>query len=698
MKFHSRVKGWRSLLSIISVLSGCLSVFAQEDIDEAGTDMDFEDLVNVKVSIASKSEESISDAPGVISVITQDQLKRFGGTTLGDILKRVPSFLGTTVYMTDRSVIAARGDQIMPSSSHILMLINGRPIREVHEGGIKSELYESFPVSIIERIEVIRGPGSVLYGSQAFSAVINVVTKKADNNTVAVSGMLGEGLNNSGAVDLQYKLGDFGLVFAGRYADKGGWKLDYQAPGGIPGVTSTVHEIPVSIPDYGPGLYAEANFKGARVMYSYNKWVHQYYVPDYQFLKDVGVISGNTTGEVTWKKHFIDAGYSHEFTDWYNASLNATFTRSMLENVNWPSTSRDAYEIVTELTNFFSPVDNCNILLGGVWGFITGTEKNTVTSELFNKGHLQNNFSGYAQVDYRWEWLKAIGGIQVNKVRVRDSLDNVDDFKADVNPRAGLIIYPFENINIKALYSTAYRAPSINELYLDFSEMKGQMVPRSSATDPNGARQPYGLDPEKVHTFDLGLNYADKNVQFGINGFHTQMKNLIFQDRDTSHYAKPTWDNLGEITIFGLECEGKYYVTKEWLFEGSFLYQQSRDENTQDENVTPLPKFSIKGGLSYSSDIGLTISAFNTFQEGLDKKYASTLNKTTKHFNMTHLHCRYDLNKLFQLPAAKEIALVVQVDNLLDQEIWLPCWGLTPGSTIPYNKGRVIYGGFKLAF
>jgi outer membrane receptor for ferrienterochelin and colicin len=159
------IKKNRMFHAILTMLLVAIpSVNAQDEMSVDGTDMSLEDLVNVKITVASKTEENISDAPGVISVITQDQLKRFGASTLGDILKRVPSFLGTTVYMTDRSVIASRGDQVMPSSSHILLLINGRPIREILEGGIKSEVYESFPVTVIERIEVIRGPGSVLYG------------------------------------------------------------------------------------------------------------------------------------------------------------------------------------------------------------------------------------------------------------------------------------------------------------------------------------------------------------------------------------------------------------------------------------------------------------------------------------------------------------------------------------------------------
>ena len=71
------------------------------------------------------------------------------------------------------------------------MLLNGRPVRESMEGGITSEMFESFPIGIIERIEVVRGPGSVLYGSDAFSGVINIITEDVGKIGGSVSGLGG---------------------------------------------------------------------------------------------------------------------------------------------------------------------------------------------------------------------------------------------------------------------------------------------------------------------------------------------------------------------------------------------------------------------------------------------------------------------------------------------------------------------------
>ncbi len=654
------------------------------------------DLFDIKVNIASKTEESISDAPGVISVITRDELQRFGGTTLADILKRVPSFLASTNYMSDRSMVAARGDQLMPSASHSLLLINGRPVREIFFGGSKSEVYESFPVNIIDRIEVIRGPGSVLYGSQAFTSVINVITRCPQENAVSVSGSLGEHFHKKVSGDLQIRKGDFGMTLAGRYADKGDWDVDWKAPG-----LTKVYSNPISIPDFGPGVYADIEYRDFFLMCSYNQWQNQSFLPDRQFFRDIPSIGiSDVTSKVTWRKLFGDLGYSFKPADWYHSTVNATFTESWLSVRKFPKTSRYSYEVLGEWTNFITPFERCNIILGGAAGFMTGEEGDTDHDTaayhrgVYNKGHRGLNFNGYLQADYRLDWLKIIGGLQVNKVRYKDSTGKVDNFKPDFNPRAGLIFYPLEHINIKALYSTAYRAPSFTELYLDYLVQKGKMIPQDTVSWYPG--HTYNLDPEKVNTIDLGATYQDNTVEFSINGFYSSMKSMIIQ-----RAISPTmtiYDNLSEIVLYGLECDGKYYLTKSLLFEGSMLFQQSRDKNTGEIDMAPLPDFSAKGGVSYRSDFGLVISGFNTFQQALNPKYASRYNTTTGSFNMTNLHCSYDFNTLFHWSRVTEWLLVVDVDNLFDREVWLPCWGRDLGYTIPYNEGRTIYGGFTVTF
>src|SRR5690348_10869285 len=93
--------------------------------------LDLEQLLNVKVTTASKFAESLADAPGVMSVVSHDEIRRFGATTLQEILDRVPGLTGTGGYFSDRRLVASRGDQTRIDGGHILILINGRPTREI---------------------------------------------------------------------------------------------------------------------------------------------------------------------------------------------------------------------------------------------------------------------------------------------------------------------------------------------------------------------------------------------------------------------------------------------------------------------------------------------------------------------------------------------------------------------------------------
>ena len=192
--------------------------------------IDFESLLNVTVITASKSAETLADAAGAISVVTRDELQRFGGITLGEILQRVPGLTGTSSYFTDRSLIAARGDQTKANGGHILILINGRPTREILEGGLISDLMEAFPVNVLERIEVIKGPGSVLYGSNAFSAVVNLIVQKAERNGLVLTGLAGR----SGAYDTSgqatLKCGDLNVIASVNYHTRPDWETPYHYP------------------------------------------------------------------------------------------------------------------------------------------------------------------------------------------------------------------------------------------------------------------------------------------------------------------------------------------------------------------------------------------------------------------------------------------------------------------------------------
>jgi outer membrane receptor protein involved in Fe transport len=309
------------------------------------------------------------------------------------------------------------------------------------------------------------------------------------------------------------------------------------------------------------------NYKKLRFMSSFAKWENHFFIADYAFVFP-------SYGTADWEKWFGDLGYGLRISDKWNMDINTTYTRSTFETSSWPNTSRDSYEFVAECANFINPTEKLGIVFGGLYNYFSGDE------HVLNMGKVSdgNRFSVgvYSQADYRLlKTVKLIGGMQANKV------ENID---LNIVPRGGVIWYPIERVNLKALYGQAFRAPSINELGLNFPEMKG---------NPD-------LVPEKVTTIDIGVNYQGEQIQLGANFFNSKQTEIIFQDRSGTVFTAPTYNNGVEITFRGVELEGKYYINRNFLLIGSMLYQTSEDEEGN-KNVTPIANLGAKAGISYKS-------------------------------------------------------------------------------------------------
>lgn len=650
----------RTLVCLFIVLRSALS-YSQDYMTEPDTssllfDMSLEELMNVRVVTVSKTEEKQSNAPGVISILTKDEIARFGGSSLADLLARVPGIVPSTVYLTDRTILSSRGAQITANSNHVLLLINGKPVRESLEGGISSEMYESFPTNIIERIEVIKGPGSVLYGSNAFAGVINVITEKPTKTDASIAGHSGSEGAYGSLVDLKIKKGDLNVVAAGNYRKDPTWNVDFNQM-----VGTSRYMKRVEIPDKGIGSFLNASYKNISGMSSYNEW------------NNFGAGSRGS-GNAYWKKFFNSITYDAKISDKWQSVMSVVHTQSKFDTDSFPQNHRNSYELVTEWTNFIQVSEKSKIVVGGLYIRTKGEEYNTIsgTKNVSTDAH-RNSYGGYIQADYKlYSKLKVIGGVQANKI---------ENIPIGVVPRIGMIVEPMDKAYIKILYGQAFRAPSLNEVSLDAPTLKGNS----------------SLKPEKVANLDISIGYTNQYFQCNLSGFYSSLTDIVKQNK-TETNVPGFYDNLGEATIKGGELESKIYPRKELLITVSVLYQQSEDKDGN-KNITPTSNLTAKGGLSYVWANGITWSIFNRYQGKLDERFASTINPTPRDaYNIVDAHLNVDINQLAKLPFKPKINVFAHANNLLDKEVWLPMWGAAPGNSIPYNKGRLIYGGVLLLF
>jgi outer membrane receptor for ferrienterochelin and colicins len=618
--------------------------------------MDLESLLNLKVTTASKFSEKLSDAPGVMEVVTKDELRRFGGMTLAEILDRVPGLSLSAASFTDRSIVAARGDQTQINSGHVLFLINGRPTREVLEGGISGDLLQSFPVSILEKIEVILGPGSVLYGSNAFSAVVNLITQKAQGNSVTLTGLGGGGAAtaSSGQVSLQH--GHLSIVGAGQFRQDASWTTPVQTQ--YLGLQNPI------IPDRGKGAYLGINYKGLSFESSYTEW-NTFYIE-------------GAVGDGRWRRGFADLGYSLKPTAKWDMSFDLTYTRTTLNAVNAiPFIDRDSFEGLFEWTNVYRLSDKDRVTFGALYDYQQGRERFFAASPplLISDGNRPGE-AFYGQLEHTLvDSVKLIGGFQANRI---------GKLSLDVVPRGGVIWHPAAGFSLKALYSEAFRAPSLNETRI-------QYIPPPDIGGPSLIGNP-NLLPEKVATIDIGLSFQGSRFQAGADYFHSRLTNDIILANVTN---AGTYMNLGSATFQGGQLEAKYYLRKNLFLMGSALYQVNHDDYGN-SNITPIANYGAKLGISYESAGGLTLSVFDA-HEGPLHGYALAQNPKPRAYDLPTANFRYDLSKYLPPSSKTSLALVAHATNFINEAVWLPDWKDAPGDSTFYNHGRTIYAGIEVS-
>ncbi|MDH3463643.1 MAG: TonB-dependent receptor [Acidimicrobiia bacterium] len=191
-------------------MTGTGSAATDDDVDLI--DLDLEDLLNVRVTSVSKKSQTLSHAPAAIYVITQEDIRRSGVTTISEALRMAP---GVQVASIDGNkwAISARGfnDRF---SNKLLVLIDGRSVYTPLFSGVYWDVQDTV-LDDIDRIEVIRGPGATLWGANAVNGVINIITRPAAESQ--------GGLLNAYAGDMER--GEGAIRYGGSVKDSGHYRV-----------------------------------------------------------------------------------------------------------------------------------------------------------------------------------------------------------------------------------------------------------------------------------------------------------------------------------------------------------------------------------------------------------------------------------------------------------------------------------------
>ena len=578
--------------SIVLALFASFSVQAtQDDRLDHFISLSLEDLVSLETTIATASKHTTTEAPAVVTLITAEDIKATGATNLVDILEGVPGIHIRSSHFANRPLIQFRGAK----ATQTLLMINGASMKDLMWGfGI---FWKGLPVSMIERVEIIRGPGSALFGADAAAGVINIITKTAGKIQQSEAGVRG-GSYNTKTAWMQHGAdwNGYNIGITAELSDTDGYNPYISSDAQT--ITDGSFATDVS---YAPGSaqYGWAN-EDIRFSVAKDHWrIHADYMRQSNLqigLTGAGVLDPLTKAEDS--RYSVDWFYNNgDFSDnWdFDAELrlqNLTYTsgNGFQERPPGYTDSTGTYpdgvinqlesserRVIFESSGLYSGIDDHAIRIGAgyTWQDLYSV-KQRVNSGIGADGNalvaggplvdISDTAAAFAPEKTRQIshfFLQDIWSISSAwELTVGARYDDYSDFGGTVNPRIALVWQSSEKLTTKLLYGQAFRAPSYQELFAE-----------TSRTQPNA-----NLEPESSETIDLSFSYtAKKNLQLSINLFLFEQTDIIAAV-DVG-FNKNQFQNIGDHSIKGVELEARWQASKNINLSANYTQREQDDSD-----------------------------------------------------------------------------------------------------------------------
>ena len=593
---------------VLSIGTSGLSVGGEEnDLAAIYGDADF-------VSIATGSSQPIARAPAVASVITASQIKEMGATDLDQVLESVPGLHVANFYQGYNSIYTIRGIY-SDYNAQALVLINGIPITNLYLGN-RSSVWGGMPVNDISRIEVIRGPGSALYGADAYAGVINIITKGAEDiNGTELGGRIGSFNRKELWLLHGSNYRDVDITYSLEFGDTDGQHktIEADAQTGLDALLSgsPTFAPPVSL---APGpVNLGRKYLEARLDTKWNNWQARLgYQHRYDLQTGAGVAQAlDPVGTNKSTRLNMDISYFMRSVENWDTTFQLSYfdTSTQSDLVLYPPGAfagsypdgvignPDVYERHTRfgISSFYTgwqkhrvrlgtginygdlykvrETKNFSIAPGGI-PIPLGSVVDVSDTAAFLRPENRTDSYIFAQD----EWSLANDWALTGGVRY----DQYSDFGTTVNPRAALVWQTAYNLTSKLLYGRAFRAPSFAELY----NINNPVALGNS-----------NLNPETIDTLELAFDYQPINkVRTGLNIFHYHMSNIIHLTPDPPPATTVSAQNTGSQRGFGLEWEIIWSIRENLRASANYALQRSEDLTTHTD-AGNAPHHEIYGNL-----------------------------------------------------------------------------------------------------
>ncbi len=599
-------------LSIV-LAQGSLLLHTQEEEKDSRVEklfkMSLQELMNVKIDTAGKTPERIGDIPASVVLITREDIETYGYRTLTEILENIPGLFGIDDFGDTGSNFGVRGFWSGVANDNMIILVNG--VHRVNDFLSNYSLNKILvPVEAIDRIEVIRGPMSVIYGNGAFYGVINIYTNDNSYGTV----------NMIEAVGGTYKTkklfaraagseGNFSYVFNAAVDDTYGPDEPLSEMMEDPSRLPVDYNTPIDsrtggrLEDNAKYFNFSGSFKNFSVDVSYNESKKEFYfaypavangtydrtTAGHIFAKYRKDISDEVTieGKFTYSQNRDSYQYDHLFEGFYGVQELAT----------------NAWE--GEFNTFINSLRNLEIAAGLYYRSIFYAN-NKYDLPSFGVPSLENNCSFleegdaiitralFTQFTYTpIDSLRLVAGIRLEQSpqyklgstqTVGDQLISernavYDRDKLELIPRLAALYYLNDRNVFKFLYGKAINRPSF------FQVTRNYLVP-----------EPNPLEPESIQTFEFNyIGTLSSRFTFNASIFRNTLDKLItrvVQFDNQGNYI--TWsENAGKMLTYGMELALNIEPLDNLRLELSGTFQNTQDKRDEfkDIEVAYSPKF-----------------------------------------------------------------------------------------------------------
>ena len=568
------------------------------------------------VVTGTRNETDVRHLPLTVSVIDRQEIEQSMQPSVLPILtQQVPGLFITSRGIMGYGVsngaaggIALRG--LSGGSGRMMVLIDGHPQYAGIFGHPISDAYQSF---LAERVEVLRGPASVLYGSNAMGGVINIVTRQLHEEGVKTNVNLGYGSFNTlqSEVTNRIRKGRFTSLISGSYNRTDGHRSDmgFEQYGGYAKLGYRVTD--------------NWNLRGDVNVTHFNA---SYPGPVSAPLLDgdQSITRGMTSFAVE-NKYEKTSGAASFFYNWGNHWINDGYTPSKGET---PQESRFlSFDNMMGLSLYqstqFFPGNRITVGFdwfrygGHAWNKFVSGEKAGTTSDLVDKH--EDELAGY--IDFRQDlgsWLTLDAGVRV---------DHHSRVGTEWIPQAGLSFHLPRTIELKASASKGFRYPILREMY---------MFPPQNPD----------LKPESMWSYELAWaqHLLDNSLTYGINLFYIDGKNLIVILPNPNGTGMLN-QNTGKIENCGVEGEIAYRIDPHWSVEANYSYLHMENP------VVGAPEHKLYAGAQYTHK-RWTVS---TGVQYIDNLYTTVGdNPQTEEFVLWNLNASFRVNRWLDVWARGE--------------------------------------------